>query len=142
MPIRLKIRKLKGRISVANAAIESTAYSFYISGVIYIVSFILVGLNVINPFAYLGNSYQQIPYTQLAIFSIVCLTVLISFFFDRKFLNIVFAFVPAMIEKTYFENGKKIFSIEPNPDHPDYENLKQSNMPFVYTKKTKEPSSD
>jgi hypothetical protein len=39
-----------------------------------------------------------------------------------------------MIEKKYYEDGKEIFSIEPNPAHPDYEEIKKKQSPLKYTK--------
>lgn len=133
MPVRVYIGKLFGRNSVASAAIESTFYSFILSGLALIVLIVLVGFDVISPFGYLGESYKDFNGASLAIFSSVCLVMLLSFFFDQRFLNMVFAFEPIMIERKYYEDGKEIFSIEPNPNHPDYEEHKDKS-PFKYTK--------
>lgn len=133
MPARLFIRHLSGRTSVASATTEATFYSFLFSGIAYVLLIVLVGFNVISPFDYLGDNYKAFTGTQLSIFSGVILVILFSFFFDQRFLNMVFAFEPIMIEKKYFENGKEIFSIEPNPNHPDYEKHK-SRSPLKYTK--------
>lgn len=120
MPYRMWIRRLTGRVSVASAAIEATYYSFSIVGIAYIVAIILIGLNIINPFGSLGQNYQGITNLQLFIFSFVSLVILFSFFLDVRFLRMVFAFEPIMIEKKYIdENGREIFSLVPNPAHPD-----------------------
>jgi hypothetical protein len=142
MPIRLLINRLKGRVSVASAAIEATFYSYLIVGIAYIVAIILIGFNVIKPFEYVGIKYQGITDLQLAIFSFISMLILLSFFLDRKFLKMVFAFEPVMIQKSYIdENGKEIFSIEPNPAHPEYEKHKHKS-PFKYSKVERRESED
>ena len=133
MPVRVYIGNLFGRSSVASAAIEATFYSFILSGLALIALIALVGLDVINPFGYLGESYKDFNGAPLAIFSSVCLIVLLSFFFDQRFLSMVFAFEPIMIERKYYEDGKEIISIEPNPNHPDYEEHKDKS-PLKFTK--------
>ena len=134
MPLRLFIRKLTGRTSVASAAIEATFYSFLFSGIAYIVIFTLIGFNVFNPFDYLGSEYRVMSGVHLVIFSCVCLVVLLSFFLDGKFLRMVFAYVPVMIESSYIDkDGREIFTVGPNPEPPDYENRKNES-PMVYTK--------
>lgn len=133
MPVRVYIGKLFGRSSVASAAIEATFYSFMLSGLALIVLIALVGLDIINPFGYLGENYKDFNGAPLVIFSSVCLVMLLSFFFDQRFLNMVFAFEPIMIERKYYEDGKEIISIEPNPNHPDYEEYKDKS-PLKFTK--------
>ena len=135
MPVRLCVGKLFGRNSVASAAIESVFYSFKLSGLVLIVLIALVGLDIINPIGYLGESYKDFNGIPLAIFSSVCLVMLLSFFFDQIFLKMVFAFEPIMIERKYYEDGKEIISIEPNPNHPFYEEHKaKSALKFTKTK--------
>ncbi len=133
MPYRMWIRHLTGRVSAASAAGESFFYSISIVGLAYIVAIILIGLNIIKPFDYLGQNSQGITNLQLFIFSFVSLVILFSFFLDGRFLNMVFAFEPVMIQKKYIdENGREIFSIEPNPAHPEYEKYKDK-TPLKYT---------
>ena len=133
MPLRMWIRSLSGRRSVAWAAIEAISYSFAFSWLALVFLIVLMGFNIFNPFVYLGDDYAAISVGQLAAFSIVCLVILLSFFFDEKFLGMVFAYVPVMITRTYKENGREVFSREPNPNHPDYEKYKDR-QPFVYSK--------
>lgn len=120
MPIRLFIRHLSGRISVASAAIEATFYSFLLSGLTHIIIIGLIAFNVINPFEYFNAKFQIISNIQLIFFSSTCLVTLLCFFFDKPFLNMVFAFEPEMIEKKSYKDGQTIISIVPNPKHPKY----------------------
>ena len=136
MPFRMWVRGLSGRHSIASAAIEATYYSFALAWLALGILIVLMGFNVVNPFIYLGSEYSDITSPQLFTFSIVSLALLVSVYFDDKFLGMVFAFVPTIIERTYYEDGRKIYSQEANPEHPDYENLKNTIQPFVYTKVT------
>jgi len=134
MPLRLFIRKLTGRTSVASAAIEAIFYSTFFTGIAYIAIFTLIGFNIFNPFDYLGSEYKVMSGGPLVIFSCVCLVVLLSIFLDSKFLKMVFAYVPVIIESSHVDkDGREIFTIGQNPEHPDYENRK-SESPLVYTK--------
>lgn len=134
MPFRMWIRARSGRsISAASAAFEATTYSFFFSGCIIILVLILFGFNVITPFEYLGESYSSISPSQLMIFSSVAIIVTVSFFFDLRFFKWVFAHVPATIETSRYEDGQEIFTLGPNPAHPDYEEFRDE-APLVYTK--------
>lgn len=134
VPPRLFIGRLSGRRSLASLVFESMAYSFALSGIVYIASICLIAYNGFNPFLYLGGKYQEISNTQILIFSGVCLSVIFSFFLDGKFLAIVFAFEPITIERKYMENGKEIISVEPNPNHPEYEKNKNDIPVIKYVK--------
>ncbi|MBA2484001.1 MAG: hypothetical protein H0V39_06200 [Nitrosomonas sp.] len=132
MPYRMFIRKLTGRISVASAAIESSGWSLLIVTLLYIVMIVLTGLSIVQPFKYLGIDHSEIGNT---IFSFVCGFILFSFLLDRRFLNLVFAIEPIIIKKSYFDDqGQEVVTIEPNPNHPNYEENKKQNSTLVYTK--------
>lgn len=126
MSLRLAIRKLSGRKSVASAAVEAMYYSLALSAIVYIISICLIAFYGFNPFIYLGGNFREISSTQILIFSGVSLIVVISFILDERFLALVFASEPLMIEKEYVENGVRVFSVEPNPNHPDYDKHKDT----------------
>jgi hypothetical protein len=133
MPLRMYIREKAGRISAANSAIESVFYSIVIVGLFYTLLILLMGFDVIQPFAYLGIDRGETTGFQLFLFSLVCLTIFVSVFFERKFFNIVFAFEPIMITtSTRDKDGREIFSHGPNPAHPDYEKHKDQ-QPLVFS---------
>ena len=134
MPFRLFVRRLSGRTSVASAAIEATFYSFLLSGLLYVIIIVLLAFNIINPFLYLGDNFKLFTGLQLSIFSGVLLVILLSFFFDSKFLNMVFAFEPRTIERKYYEDGKEVISIEANPNHPEYLEIKENHTVVKITK--------
>lgn len=133
MPLRMWLLKRSGRRSVASAAIESTYYSFALSWLALALLIALIGYGVFNPFPLLGEAYRDITAVQLATFSFASLALLLSLYFDGKYLGMVFAYVPPIIERTYVENGRVIHSQEANPDHPDYEAIKTTTPPFKYS---------
>lgn len=134
MPVRMWLRSLSGRHSVASAAIEATYYSFALSWLALAFFIVLMGAGLLNPFPLLGGAYKDISAVQLATFSFVSLVFLLSIYFDGKYLGMVFAYVSPMIERVYVEGGRTIYSQEANPDHPNYESLKKSIQPFKYSK--------
>lgn len=142
MPIRMFIRSLQGRISAASSAFEAVAWSMFIVALIYVLLFFSLGLSVFEKLPIL-NKLPPIPrQVSTIIFAVTAVIISVSFLFERVFLNLVFAFEPVMIEKSYFdENGKEIFSIEPNPAHPEYEKNKHQS-PLVYTKVEHNEKSD
>jgi len=143
MPLRMYIRSRQGRIiSVASSAMEATAWSMFIVGVSYLLLFITLGFSAVKKIPYF-ELLPSIP-NQIStiIFATTAIIIAISYFFEGVMLKKVFAFVPVMIERSYFdENGKKIFSIEPNPAHPEYEKHKHQS-PLVYTKVERNEKSD
>lgn len=142
MPLRMYIRSRQGRISAASSAMEATAWSMFIVGVSYLLLFITLGFSAVKKIPYF-ELLPPIP-NQIStiIFATTAIIIIVSFFFEGVILKKVFAFVPVMIERSYFdENGKKIFSIEPNPAHPEYEKHKHQS-PLVYTKVERNEKSD
>ena len=134
MPIRMFIRSLSGRVSAASSAIESVVWSMFIVALLYIFLFASFGFEFIQKIPLLNKLPPIPPQISSVIFTITAILILLSFFFEKRFLNKVFAFVPKMIERSYInEDGKKVFSIEPNPDHPEYEEFKDQS-PLVYSK--------
>lgn len=142
MPIRMFIRSLQGRISAASSAIEAVNWSMFIVALIYVFLFIFLGLSVFEKIPIL-NKLPPIPHQiSTIIFAVTAVIIVLSFLYEKVFLNLVFAFEPVMIKRSYFdENGKKIFSIEPNPAHPEYEKNKHQS-PLVYTKVEHNTKSD
>ncbi len=124
MPFRMWIRHRSGRRSVASSAFEAVAYSFFISWIGLAALIILIGCGIFNPFLHLGPAYASVSSVQLTAFSIAGFLFLISVYFDEKFLQMVFAYVPKVIHRTFFENGVEVHCIEPNPDHPDSDKSK------------------
>ncbi len=134
MPLRMYIRSRQGRISAASSAMEATTWSMLIVGVSYLLLFITLGISGIKKIPYI-ELLPSIP-NQIStiIFATTAILITLSYFFEGLILKKVFAFVPVMIERSYFdENGRKIFSVEPNPEHPEYEKHKHQS-PLVYTK--------
>ena len=142
MPIRMFIRSLQGRISAASSASEAIAWSIFIVAFIYVFLFLSLGLSVFEKIPIL-NKLPPIPHqVSTIIFAAMAIIIIVSFLYESVFLNLVFAFEPVMIERCYFDdNGKKIFSIEANPAHPEYEKHKHQS-PLVYTKVEHNTNSD
>jgi len=124
IPYRMRVRSRSGIKSVAGAAVEAYYFSAILAGLVYVGIIILMALNIINPFAFFGDKFLGVTAIQLMLFSGVVLFVVIQFFTDERFFAMVFASVPLRIERRYFEDGHEIISIEPNPDHPDFEKIK------------------
>jgi hypothetical protein len=142
MPLRMYIRSRQGRISAASSAMEATAWSMFIVGVSYLLLFITLGFSAFNKMPYF-ELLPKIP-NQIStiVFATTSIIITVSYFFEGVILKKVFAFVPVMIERSYFdETGKKIFSIEPNPAHPEYEKHKHQS-PLVYTKVKRNEKAD
>jgi len=134
MPMMMYIRFRQGRISAASSANEATAYSMITVGVLYLLLFVTLGFSAVKNIPY----FEYLPpipnEVSTIIFAATAIIITISFFYEGVLLRKVFAFVPVMIERSYFdENGREIFSVEPNPEHPEYEKHKHQS-PLVYTK--------
>ncbi len=142
MPLRMFIRSRQGRISAASSAIEAVGWSMFIVALIYVLLLLSLGLSVFEKIPIL-NKLPPMPHqVSTIIFAVAAIVIIISFLYERVFLNLIFAFEPVMIERSYFDgNGKKIFSIEPNPAHPEYEKHKHQS-PLVYTKVEHNDKSD
>lgn len=121
MPLRIYIRSRQGRISVASSAEEAFYWSMLIVAIFYLLFFITLGFQTIKQFP-LFNLLPPIP-NQIStiIFAITAIIITVSFFFEGRMLENIFAFVPnQIVVKSKLPDGTTRITIKDNPNHPDY----------------------
>jgi len=119
MPIRVRIRSHKGRVSAASAAIESASWSIFIVSTIYVLFLIIVGLSplmqlpIINLFPTGKNQASAL------FFNITAFLIAVSIFIEVIANKKLYAFEPrTIVEESKFPDGTIGVTFRDNPKHP------------------------
>lgn len=121
MPIVLLINRLKGKNSVASAALEAYVYSLLLTlALIFVIIFLLI-FEVLNPLHFFPDEYAENLKKGLTPFSIFAIIIFpLLYYRDRIFFNKVFCNVPLWIEEKIYMGDVVHIRTVANPEHEDF----------------------
>ncbi|NWO06750.1 MAG: hypothetical protein HLX50_13970 [Alteromonadaceae bacterium] len=104
----------------ASGVVDSFFWSALIVSALYIILFIISAFSSFSPFLiFIENDVSNVD---LAVVSAVCIFMMLTFLFESRFLNVIFAIEPKIVVRRYKDNeGREIMAFEDNPKHPDFD---------------------